>query len=88
MASSEKPQSKFTEVQGIKLHYLEWGETGKPDLLLYLLARCVKAAVRYNASGEFNQSPDNRRRGMPPHDARKYSRDFGASARQDRVFLG
>lgn len=29
-----KPQSKFTEVQGIKLHYLEWGETGKPDLLL------------------------------------------------------
>ena len=29
MASSEKPQSKFTEVQGIKLHYLEWGETGK-----------------------------------------------------------
>ena len=34
MASGEKPQSKFTEVQGIKLHYLEWGETGKPDLLL------------------------------------------------------
>ena len=34
MASSKKPQSKFTEAQGIKLHYLEWGETGKPDLLL------------------------------------------------------
>ena len=33
MASSEKPRSKFTEVQEIKLHYLEWGETGKPDLL-------------------------------------------------------
>ena len=29
-----KPQGKFTEVQGIKLHYLEWGERGKPDLLL------------------------------------------------------
>lgn len=28
------PKSKFTEVQGIKLHYLEWGEPGKPDLLL------------------------------------------------------
>ena len=28
------PQRKFTEVQGIKLHYLEWGERGKPDLLL------------------------------------------------------
>src|SRR5258708_18173524 len=34
MASGEKPRSKFTEVQGIKLHYLEWGETGNPDLLL------------------------------------------------------
>ncbi|MHB8750394.1 MAG: DNA adenine methylase, partial [Aggregatilineales bacterium] len=33
---------------------------------LYLLARCVKAAVRYNVLGEFNQSPDNRRRGMQP----------------------
>ena len=28
------PESNFTEVQGIKLHYLEWGERGKPDLLL------------------------------------------------------
>jgi len=37
-----------------------------PELLLYLLARCVKAAVRYNSSGEFNQSPDNRRRGSHP----------------------
>ncbi len=37
-----------------------------PADLLYLLARCVKASVRYNAQGEFNQSPDNRRRGMHP----------------------
>jgi pimeloyl-ACP methyl ester carboxylesterase len=29
-----KPQGNFTEVQGIKLHYLEWGERGKPELLL------------------------------------------------------
>jgi len=40
--------------------------TGRTDCLLYLLARCVKAAVRYNARGEFNQSPDNRRRGAKP----------------------
>jgi DNA adenine methylase len=26
----------------------------------------VKTAVRYNSNGEFNQSPDNRRRGMNP----------------------
>ena len=40
--------------------------TQRPDYLLYLLARCVKAAVRYNAKGEFNQSPDNRRQGTHP----------------------
>lgn len=44
----------------------EFNRTGRPDHLLYLLARCVKAAVRYNANGEFNQSPDNRRMGMLP----------------------
>ena len=38
----------------------------EPDLLLYLLARCVKASVRYNPKGEFNQSPDNRRLGRHP----------------------
>jgi DNA adenine methylase len=44
----------------------EFNRTGRPDLFLYLLARCVKGSVRYNANGEFNQSPDNRRRGMKP----------------------
>ena len=37
-----------------------------PADFLYLLARCVKAAVRYNANGEFNNSPDNRRKGARP----------------------
>jgi len=44
----------------------EFNRTGAPHLFLYLLARCVKASVRYNARGEFNQSPDNRRKGMKP----------------------
>ncbi|MBI4026124.1 MAG: DNA adenine methylase [Verrucomicrobia bacterium] len=44
----------------------EFNLTGRPDCFLYLLARCVKASVRYNANGEFNQSPDNRRRGAIP----------------------
>jgi DNA adenine methylase len=43
-----------------------FNETHRPELLLYLLARCVKASVRYNSSGEFNQSPDNRRLGRNP----------------------
>ena len=41
-----------------------------PALFLYLLARCVKAAIRYNSKGEFNNSPDNRRRGANPETVR------------------
>jgi DNA adenine methylase len=37
-----------------------------PGKLLYLLARCVKNAVRFNPSGDFNQSPDKRRSGTRP----------------------
>jgi DNA adenine methylase len=36
------------------------------EYLLFLLAKCVKAAVRYNAQGNFNQSPDKRRLGRNP----------------------
>ena len=38
----------------------------EPADFLYLLARCVKAAIRYNADGHFNNTPDNRRRGARP----------------------
>src|SRR6202034_347874 len=44
----------------------DFNRTGRADHLLYLLARCVKASVRFNAEGGFNQSPDNRRMGMRP----------------------
>jgi len=44
----------------------KFNNTGRPDYFLYLLARCVKASIRYNSSGEFNQSPDNRRKGRHP----------------------
>lgn len=37
-----------------------------PANLLYLVARCVKGAVRYGANGKFNQSPDKRRHGTSP----------------------
>ncbi|HEU4409214.1 MAG TPA: DNA adenine methylase [Polyangiaceae bacterium] len=37
-----------------------------PAALLYLLARCAKAAVRFNRGGDFNQAPDRRRHGMRP----------------------
>lgn len=44
----------------------EFNSSHRPELLLYLLARCVKAAIRYNRNGGFNNSPDNRRKGMRP----------------------
>jgi len=49
----------------------EFNHTSRPQHFLYLLARCVKAAVRYDANGEFNQSPDNRRMGALPETMRE-----------------
>ncbi len=40
--------------------------TQNPEYLLFLLAKCVKAAVRYNSVGGFNQSHDKRRLGRNP----------------------
>lgn len=59
-AQLEDPRSFYDQIRA------EFNQTGVPHLFLYLLARCVKASVRYNSQGEFNQSPDNRRRGMRP----------------------
>ena len=50
----------------------EFNCSHEPELLLYLLARCVKASVRYNSKGEFNQSPDNRRKGARPNTLEKH----------------
>lgn len=44
----------------------EFNANGDPVLLLYLVARCVKNAVRFNRQGHFTQSPDKRRTGMKP----------------------
>jgi DNA adenine methylase len=44
----------------------EFNRDGDPTKLLYLLARCVKNAPRFNAQGRFNQSPDHRRKGTHP----------------------
>ncbi len=44
----------------------EFNRDGSPSKLLFLLARCVKNAVRFNPSGQFNQSADKRRLGTRP----------------------
>lgn len=60
----------------------KFNQTQEPGYLLYLLARCVKAAIRYNAKGEFNQSPDNRRLGAKPSLMRSHI------IRTSRLFFG
>jgi DNA adenine methylase len=47
-----------------------FNKTQNPEYLLFLLAKCVKAAVRYNANGQFNQSLDKRRLGRSPQKMR------------------
>jgi DNA adenine methylase len=44
----------------------QFNETHQPQHFLYLLVRSVKAVIRYNSRGEFNNTPDNRRRGTRP----------------------
>ncbi len=48
----------------------QFNTDGDPVKLLYLLARCVKAAVRFNGDGQFNQAPDRRRLGVRPETMR------------------
>lgn len=48
----------------------EFNRTREPALLLYLLNRIVKGAVRYSKAGDFNQSADNRRLGARPDTVR------------------
>ncbi|MBN1972206.1 MAG: DNA adenine methylase [Sedimentisphaerales bacterium] len=43
-----------------------FNKSHRPEDFLYLLARCVKASIRYNSNGEFNNTPDNRRKGAHP----------------------
>ncbi|HLW77357.1 MAG TPA: DNA adenine methylase [Bryobacteraceae bacterium] len=56
----QRPLEAFYEIRA------EFNIDRDPAKLLYLLARCVKNAVRFNPAGEFNQSPDRRRTGKLP----------------------
>ncbi len=60
VAQSECPRKYYDQVRK------RFNESNEPHYFLYLLARCVKAAIRYNGNGKFNNSPDNRRLGMRP----------------------
>jgi DNA adenine methylase len=50
----------------------QYNRRAEPARLLFLLARCVKNAVRFNGDGAFNQSPDTRRLGTQPARMRRH----------------
>jgi DNA adenine methylase len=59
-----KPIEAYYEIRA------EFNQDRDASRLLYLLARCVKNAVRFNPNGDFNQSPDKRRSGTNPKSMR------------------
>lgn len=64
-------EEQFSYISGNIGHYYHVRERfnngdRNPEVMLYLLARCVKGAVRYSRDGKFNQSPDKRRHGTNP----------------------
>lgn len=72
---SSNYEKLWNEQLGIEREYYDFvrdkfNKTEEPHYFLYLLARCVKASIRYNSNGEFNQSPDNRRKGRNPKSMR------------------
>ncbi len=56
----------------------DYNASGNEAALLYLLARCVKNAPRFNQAGHFNQSADQRRRGVGPERLRQSLRQVAA----------
>lgn len=54
------PAERFNEIRR------EFNRDHNPAKLLFLLARCVKNAVRFSTTGQFNQSADKRRMGTSP----------------------
>lgn len=61
----EDPKKFFLETRD------QFNIDSDPVKFLYLVARCVKNAIRFNSNGYFNQSSDNRRLGTKPNKIRK-----------------
>ena len=73
---AEKYRLLWNEQLGCEREYFDqvryrFNNEHDPADFLYILARCVKAAIRYNANGEFNNTPDNRRKGARPAEMRR-----------------
>ena len=84
-------QEQFTFSENHVEHYYEVrnrfnnGDSSAVNML-YLLARCVKGAVRYGKDGNFNQSPDKRRHGTTPINLKKNVYQISELLRGKTVF--
>lgn len=76
----DDPKAFYNSVRG------RFNASPEPADFLYLLSRAVKGAVRYNAAGEFNQSPDNRRLGTQPQTLAKRLQAISAAMRSRTTF--
>jgi len=56
------------------------------EIMLYLLARCVKGSVRYGKNGKFNQSPDKRRHGTHPRNIESNAHAISSLLKGKTVF--
>ena len=88
-----QPKNNFIEVQGIKLHYLEWGQTDKPDLLL--VHGWTSFAPSWSAVADHFQhryhivAPDLRGHGESEKPQTGYRlRDFAEDVKQLILLLG
>jgi DNA adenine methylase len=75
IAASERYEAVWSGQQNADHGYFNevrarYNEEKDPIDLLYLMARCVKNAVRFNRKGQFTQSVDKRRLGMRPEKMR------------------
>ena len=52
----------------------DFNTTKSPSALLYLIARCVKNAIRFNSNGDFNQGADHRKRSSTERERRPGTR--------------
>lgn len=74
------PREYFNKVR------TDFNKTKSPSALLYLIARCVKNAVRFNNNGEFNQGADHRRLGLKPEKIQREAKQI-SNLLKDKVSI-
>jgi len=87
------PESKFADVQGLKMHYLEWGDPSNPDLLLVHgwtgLASSWQAVAEAFEDRYHIIAPDNRGHGQTDKPVTGYMlRDFATDVAELIDVLG